>query len=48
MAIAISGAIITGQTGTLMNYKKKCEKCGQVQPGTTSSPDPKSIGTKMN
>jgi len=32
---ALCGAIIVDDDGTLVTYKKKCESCGQLDPGTT-------------
>jgi hypothetical protein len=39
-ASALSGAVIVSQDGTRMVYRKKCESCGHVEPGTTSGSVP--------
>jgi Zn finger protein HypA/HybF involved in hydrogenase expression len=36
MASAISGCVIVKDTGNSYTYQKKCEKCGDVIPGTIS------------
>ena len=33
MVVAEQGCIIVEDKGTLMKYKKKCEKCGYVETG---------------
>ena len=37
MATAVSGCIITKEEGTQMTYQKKCDSCGYVLPGTTTT-----------
>ena len=36
MAIALSGCVIVDNGSSLMKYKKKCERCGYILPGTVS------------
>ena len=43
MATAIQGAVIVKDNGSLITYKQKCEKCGNVSNNTTST----SIGSKL-
>lgn len=39
MAIALTGAVIVEDRGGLTNYRKKCEVCGYIEGGgTTTSP----------
>ena len=40
MAVALSGAVLVEDRGNLVNYRKKCERCGHVEGGgtTTSAP----------
>jgi len=45
-AVALSGAVILQQDGGSMVYKKKCEGCGSVQPGSTSSALPSRGSTR--
>jgi len=40
MAVALCGAVVTETNGTQMTYKKKCEKCGNVEPGETRTSAP--------
>jgi len=47
MAAAISGAVIVKQEGTRIEYRRKCEKCGTVQPGTTTTHVSKSSGVSL-
>lgn len=35
-AVALQGAVIIEQQKTSLKYKKKCEKCGWVENGTSS------------
>lgn len=35
MAVVLSGAVIIKQSGDMLSFKGKCEKCGAVQYGTT-------------
>ena len=36
--IAIQGAVITDQDGSMrFTYKKKCDSCGKVEPGSTTT-----------
>lgn len=37
MAVAISGCVITKQDTRMMTYVKKCESCGYVLPGQTTT-----------
>jgi WD40 repeat protein len=39
-AVALCGAVIVSQDGRRMVYRKKCDACGHVEPGTTSSSIP--------
>jgi hypothetical protein len=39
-AVALCGAVIVSQDGRRMVYRKKCESCGHVEPGTTSGSIP--------
>ncbi len=32
-AVALQGAVILEQDGSLLTYKEKCEACGHVNPG---------------
>lgn len=34
MIVAIQGAVVVSQEGRHITYVQKCEKCGNVQPGT--------------
>jgi hypothetical protein len=42
MAIALTGAVIIEQRGSMMNYRKKCEYCGYVEGGGTTTCAPSS------
>jgi hypothetical protein len=35
-AYAVCGAVIVGSDGSRVQYSKKCERCGYVEPGTTT------------
>ena len=35
--VAVSGCIILEQDGRMFKYQKKCESCGNVLPGATST-----------
>jgi hypothetical protein len=35
-AFAVCGAVIVGNDGSRVTYKKKCDRCGYVDPGTTT------------
>ena len=37
MAVALSGCVITEEKGKLIKYVRKCEKCGHLLPGQTST-----------
>ena len=37
MAAALSGAVVVKQDGKRVTYKKKCESCGTVAPGSTTT-----------
>ena len=39
-AVALTGCVIVDQDGRTMKYRKKCESCGEIQPGTTTSAIP--------
>ena len=45
MAFAVSGVVITGQKGNQIQYVKKCEKCGYVQPGNCATTAPGSYSS---
>lgn len=34
--VALEGCVIVDTDGAMITYKKKCEKCGKVQPGTVT------------
>lgn len=42
MAFALSGAVIVEQRGSMINYRKKCEYCGHVEGGGTTTSAPSS------
>jgi hypothetical protein len=37
MAVSIQGAVILEQNDTRVRYKQKCDKCGEVKPGATTT-----------
>lgn len=37
MAVGLSGAVIVDDSGPMIRYEEKCERCGSVQPGTRST-----------
>lgn len=37
---ATCGAVIVGSDGSRVTYRKKCEHCGHVEPGTTTTSIP--------
>jgi predicted nucleic-acid-binding Zn-ribbon protein len=47
-AVALSGAVIKSQKGSLIVYSKKCEKCGSIHPGDTTTSISSSSATKLN
>ena len=36
-AIALCGSILIGNDGTRITYKKKCDNCSHIEPGTTTT-----------
>ena len=36
-AIALCGSIVIGNDGTRITYKKKCDYCSHIEPGTTTT-----------
>jgi len=46
-AYAVCGAVIVGSDGSRVQYSKKCERCGYVEPGTTTVSIP-SKGSTLN
>jgi len=46
-ADAVCGAVILGYDGSRVIYRKKCEYCGYVEPGTTTVSIP-SRGTTLS
>ena len=47
-AIALTGCVIVDQDGRMMQYRKKCESCGETQPGTTSCAIPGKYSKKTS
>ncbi len=47
MAVAISGAVILGEQGSIVKYKNKCEQCGHVAPGSTSTAISNNLNTSF-
>ena len=37
MAIALSGAVIVDDSGPMIRFEEKCERCGAMQPGVRST-----------
>lgn len=48
MAVALSGAVIVEQRGSLINYRRKCERCGHVEGGGTTTQAPSSGNTSVS
>ena len=44
MAIALTGAVIVEDRGTLMSYRKRCGQCGYIEGGSTISSPPSQGG----
>jgi len=47
-AVALTGCVIIEQDGRIMKYRKKCENCGAIQPGTTTSAIPGKYSKKTS
>jgi hypothetical protein len=48
MAIALTGAVIMEQTGGLLRYRRKCEACGYVEGGSTTTSAPSVNATSVS
>ena len=35
MAVALQGAVVVSQDGTMVTYRHKCDKCGHLETGST-------------
>ncbi len=47
MPVALQGAVIVKQNGLQISYKKKCEKCGNLDNSTTSTSAPSTKSSKL-